>query len=130
MISAVRRLPRGSGILLLCTLGLKELRWLRHLARLRQLTLVEERTGVAARVHGMQELRNALQKRTTFLFISPIHWTKTHPDWPPIPRMRAVAFARLANRKAFALGGMNRKRFSRVERLGFVGWAGISAFKT
>jgi thiamine-phosphate pyrophosphorylase len=44
--------------------------------------------------------------------------------------MRAAALARLAGRKLVALGGMDERRFRRVERLGFVGWAGISAFRT
>jgi hypothetical protein len=44
--------------------------------------------------------------------------------------MRAAAFARLARRKLLALGGMDEKRYAQVARLGFIGWAGISAFRT
>jgi hypothetical protein len=40
------------------------------------------------------------------------------------------ALARLAKRRLLALGGMNPKRYAAVERLGFIGWAGISAFRT
>ena len=126
----IRRLPRGNGVLVLCKLSVKELRSLRHLARLRQLSIVEERSRKAARVHNVQELREALQKRTPLLFISPIFKTESHSDWLPLPRMRAAALARLAKRKVIALGGMNCDRFNRVQRLGFIGWAGISAFKT
>jgi thiamine monophosphate synthase len=44
--------------------------------------------------------------------------------------MRAAAMARLAHRSLFALGGMNGRRFARIRRLGFQGWAGVSAFRT
>jgi thiamine-phosphate pyrophosphorylase len=42
--------------------------------------------------------------------------------------MRAASLARLGGRKLYALGGMNAKRFDRIAPLGFVGWAGISAW--
>lgn len=129
-LATVRQLPRGSGILVLCRLGSRELRRLRHLARLRELDLLEECIGGIARVHDMKELRAALEKRTALLFVSPIHPTKTHPGWPPLSRMRAATFARLASRKAYALGGMDERRFSRIKQLGFKGWAGVSAFRT
>jgi hypothetical protein len=42
--------------------------------------------------------------------------------------MRAAALVRLCRAKVIALGGMTEKRFCRIERLGFQGWAGISAW--
>jgi thiamine-phosphate pyrophosphorylase len=68
--------------------------------------------------------------RVPLVLLSPIYSTLSHPDWRPIPRMRAAALARLGGGKLIALGGMNRKRYATMERLGFIGWAGISAFKT
>jgi hypothetical protein len=44
--------------------------------------------------------------------------------------MRSAALARLAGRRAIALGGMNRERYAKIAPLGFIGWAGISAFRT
>jgi thiamine-phosphate pyrophosphorylase len=44
--------------------------------------------------------------------------------------MRAAALARLAGRRLIALGGMDARKFARIENLGFRGWAGISAFRT
>jgi thiamine-phosphate pyrophosphorylase len=44
--------------------------------------------------------------------------------------MRAAALARLGGRNLLALGGMNARRFRRIERLGFYGWAAIDAFRT
>jgi thiamine monophosphate synthase len=44
--------------------------------------------------------------------------------------MRAAALAALGSRKLIALGGMNAERYARIAQLGFMGWAGISAFRT
>jgi hypothetical protein len=126
---AIHELRPGAGILLISELGLTEGRRLRHLARLRGLILVEEGRS-AARVHKMSELRKALLNRTAMILISPMHETSSHPDWKPLPRMRAAAFARLAKRRAIALGGMDAQRYARLAQLGFIGWAGISAFRT
>ena len=133
--SALRRLPRGSGVLVLChAIAPQErqelFRKLRRVARARKLTIVDEASGDAARVHDIGELRRALLARTPMILLSPIYRTNSHPDWPPLRRMRAAAFARLAGRRLIALGGMDAKRFRRLERQGFQAWAGISAFRT
>ena len=127
---AVRRLPRGSGVLLLERLNAIEKRQLRHLARLRALRVVSEGRRTAARVHNVRELRRALSRRTPMILLSPLYPTRSHPGWKPLPRMRAAALARSANRNAIALGGMNAQRYARVAPLGFISWAGISAFRT
>lgn len=128
--SAVSALRSGSGILVLRKLRPVEFRRLRHLASARRLTLAEESERSAARVHNVAELRLALLRRTPMILISPIHETGTHPDWTPLPRARAATLARLARRKAIALGGMNQERYAKIAPLGFIGWAGISAFRT
>jgi len=128
--SAVRRLPFGSGVLILCELEATDVRRLRHLASLRHLTVVKEQRRTAVRVHNIRELRSALLARTRLIFLSPLFPTRSHPDWKPIPRMRAAALARLGGRRLHALGGMDARRYAKVARLGFSGWAGISAFRT
>lgn len=128
-LAVARRLPRGSGILLLSELAPAERRQLRQLARERGLTIVTERRGTAARVHNVRELRAALLARTPLVLLSPIHPTASHPDWLPIPRMRAATLARLGDRHLFALGGMDQARYANIARLGFIGWAGVSAFR-
>jgi thiamine-phosphate pyrophosphorylase len=125
---AVRGLPRGSGVLVLRDLSTIESRRLRYVARRRGLELASN--ADAARVHNSRELRIALLRGTPLILISPLWPTQSHPDWRPLPRMRAAALARLAGRHAIALGGMDAQRFRRVQRLGFIGWAGISAFRT
>lgn len=132
--SVARRLPPGSGILLLkragTTDGGKFAARLRRLAISRGLVIVEEEPRTAARVHNVRELRHALSRGTGLILLSPLYATRSHPDWTPLPRMRAASLARLARRKLIALGGMDERRFRRVQRLGFTGWAGISAFRT
>ena len=129
-IAALKLLPRGSGVLLLSRLTPAQDRQLRHLARSRNLTIVKEAPGNWIRVHNLRELTHALLHRSRMILLSPLYPTRSHPDWTPMARMRAAALARLTNRTAIALGGMNHRRFVTVAPLGFVGWAGISAFRT
>lgn len=126
MRSSLRRLPAGAGVLVLAGFGSRELR---RLASARKLAMIEEGERNAARVHGIRELRHALSRRTPLILLSPLYPTASHPDWRPIPRMRAAALARLGGRGLVALGGMDSQKFRRVERLGFQGWAGISAWR-
>ena len=128
-LSKARRLSRGSGVLLLEPLSAGDMRRLRQLAGHRGLTVIRDGRE-AARVHDIRELRHALLARTPFILLSPIFLTQSHPDWKPIPRMRAAALARLGGRRLLALGGMDPRKFARIKRLGFQGWAGISAFRT
>jgi len=130
--TVVGKLPPGSGVLVLfhdCTRREREkiLRQLRRTSK--RLMIVDEASGRAARVHNLRELRRALLARTAMILLSPIYPSASHPDWKPVPRMQAAAFARLAGRDLIALGGMNAKRFTRIERLGFQAWAAIDAFR-
>ncbi len=104
------------------------LRDLRRIAAQRRLQILDERDGWVARVHDSRELRRALLSRTELIFLSSLHPTRSHPGRPALPRMRAAALARLAGRRAYALGGMDTKRFAHVQALGFAGWGGVDAF--
>lgn len=131
---AVLRLPPGSGVLVL-HFGMAKRKRARLLARLRRLgagrrlVVADEMAGDAARVHDAREIRDARLKQAPLLLLSPMFETRSHPDWKPLPRMRAAALLRLAKVPVLALGGMDAGRFSRLRRLGFQGWAGIDAFK-
>jgi thiamine-phosphate pyrophosphorylase len=129
-LDGVRRLALGSGLLVLVPLSPIDLRHLRHEAKRRKLSVAREGPRSAARVHNMGEFRRALSAGTPLIFLSPLYPTASHPDWKPLPRMRAAALARLGGRRLFALGGMDARKFERVKKLGFQGWAGISAFRT
>jgi thiamine-phosphate pyrophosphorylase len=124
----IRKLPRGSGVLVIAPMSSSERRRLRHLSRVRGLMVVVEQPRAAARVHNLPELRQALLRRTPLILLSPIYATASHPDWSALPRMRAASLARLAGRRLLALGGMDARRYAKVRELGFVGWAGISAW--
>ena len=126
---AIQRLPRKAGVIVLTQLTAANDRRLRNIARVRDLRVEFERTGAAVRVHSMRELRQAMLRRVPLILLSPIYPTASHPDWIPIPRMRAATFARLAGRQAIALGGMNQRRFAKIAPFGFIGWAGVSSFK-
>ena len=128
--AAVARLPRGSGVLLLQPLNSKGGRRLRQIVRARGLTALVELPRIAARVHNQHELTSALLRRPRLILVSPIHPTPSHPERRPMPRMRAATLASLTSRAATALGGMNPQRYAKIAPLGFIGWAGISAFRT
>lgn len=134
LLRALRKLPPGSGLLLLyrdLPAG-KRARlhaMLRRLAKRRRLAIVDEAAGEAARVHNLREVRRAGLERVPLLFLSPMAPTRTHPGRPPLERMKAAALLRLAKVPMIALGGMNERRFAAVRRMGFAGWAGIDAWR-
>lgn len=125
-LGPLRRLRRDTGVLLLEPLPAADMLRL----RLSGATFAEERSGGAARVHDLRELRRSLLAGTPLILLSPIFPTGSHPEWMPMPRMRAAALARLGGRKLIALGGMDSRKFARIRGLGFQGWAGVSAFRT
>jgi len=133
ILQIVRKLPRRTGVLVLHhELGggaRRELmRLLKRVGRMRSLMIVDEAGPSAARVHNLKELRRAMIARTPLILLSPMFPTRSHPEWEAMPRMRAAALARLARRRAIALGGMDHRRFRSIRKLGFVGWAGIDAW--
>jgi thiamine-phosphate pyrophosphorylase len=133
LIRTVRALPAGTGILFLYRQRPKAdrarlLARLRRLARGRGILIVDEAAGEAARVHDLRELRAAQLRGVRIILLSPMFPTRSHPAWEPLPRMKAAAIVRLAREPIIALGGMNERRFRRIARLGFSGWAGIDAY--
>jgi thiamine-phosphate pyrophosphorylase len=133
LLPAIMRLPRGSGILfrhhgLAAGERVRLLRRVRRLAAARGLTLVDEASGTAARVHCAAEIRDARLRGTQLLLLSPLFPTRSHPGRRPLSRMRAAALARLAGKPLIALGGMDWRRYQQVRQLGFDGWAGLDAW--
>ena len=131
--TAVRKLPRGGGVLFLYRELPKQERWtlfarLQRVARRRGLVIADEAAGDAARVHALRELREALLAGAPLMFLSPMFATRSHPHWAPMRRMRAAALVRLSPVPVIALGGMDARRFASIEGLGFSGWAGIHAY--
>ena len=130
---AIRRLPRGSGVLvrhhhLAAGDRARLLSEIRRLARARGLQVTDEADGSLVRVHDASEIRQAGLGRAAILLLSPLHETRSHPGRRPLPRMRAAALARLARQPVLALGGMDRRRFRTLKSLGDDGWAAIDGW--
>ncbi|MBA2770470.1 MAG: thiamine phosphate synthase [Sphingomonas sp.] len=135
MLRLIGRLPRGSGVLvrhhhLRPSDRRQLLRRVRRVGRQRNLEVIDEDGGRLARVHGAREIRQARLAGARILLLSPLFETRSHPHWRALSRMRAAALVRLAKMPVIALGGMDERRFRRVEKLGFAGWAGINAWLT
>lgn len=152
--AALRRLPRGSGVVFRHHATAPEARrrlyeQVRRIARRRRLVLVLAGPARLARGwradgwHGRQghrthglirtapahdglELRAAIRAGADAVFLSPVFPTRSHPD---APGLGPVRFGLLAGKAEgiVALGGMDAQRFRRVRPLGAAGWAAIDA---
>jgi thiamine-phosphate pyrophosphorylase len=123
-LEIVRRLPPGSGLLIR---DRRLLQRIRRLTKSRRIVVVGESHRIV-RVHSAREIRDAQLGGAELLLLSPLYPTRTHPEWRPLPAMRAAALVRLAKVPVIALGGMDSRRFRGVRKLGFAGWAGIDAW--
>lgn len=149
---AVRRLPRGAGIVFRHhATELAERR--RIFARLR--TIARQRGIVVLRggdvrlrgedgVHGAGRLRGgglrswpahtraeAIAGRRAgadLLFVSPVHRTRSHPGAAPLGARGAARILRGIAIPGIALGGMSARRFAALEARGFHGWAAIDSW--
>lgn len=79
-------------------------------------------------VHSMTEAEAAKADGAALVFVSPIFPTGSHPDRKPLGVVLARRIASTAGVPAIALGGMTDHKFPRLEREGFIGWAGIDAW--
>ena len=79
---------------------------------------------VSRAVHSYDEAQGA--EDASLVFVSPVYGTRSHPDSEPLGPDLAQRLANAAGVPAIALGGMNARRFARLE--GFHGWAGIDAW--
>ncbi|WP_256210790.1 thiamine phosphate synthase [Sphingomonas sp. OV641] len=144
---AVRRLPRGGGIVFRHhATALPERRRLfarlLRLARSRGLILIRAgdvplagEMGVHRApgpgmttwpVHDVREARRARQARASTAFISPVFATRSHPGADSLGRRRARRLALMLPMTRIALGGMDARRFRTMP--GFDGWAAIDAW--
>jgi thiamine-phosphate pyrophosphorylase len=148
-VAALRRMPRGSGVVFRhFELG-AEARWrlfnlVRAEARWRGGTVLwaeKPRDGAAWRaadpdsglfsttVHDRRELIAAQRAGADLVFVSPIFPTRTHPGARSIGVVRLGLMLRGNRTPAFALGGMNSRKFRKLNGLSLHGWAAIDAFR-
>ncbi len=151
---AIRRLPRGSGVIfrhyhLDPAARAARFAALRKLGRTRGLVLVlagsaalakrwgadgaygdattlGRRTGGLrlATAHGPRELRRAAGADAVLL--SPVHATRSHPGGRVLGPLRFQLLARLSRRPVIALGGMTARRAARLQCHGFAAIDGLS----
>jgi len=150
---ALRRLPRGSGVILrhyhlLPAARVARLAQLTRIARACGHTVVLAGTMAQARqigadgaygsaatlargpaglrlatVHSLHEIGQAM--RADAVLLSPVFATRSHPAGPVLGPMRFRLLAARATRPVIALGGMDAHR---AVGLGAASWAGIDAF--
>lgn len=144
---AIRRLPRGAGIVFrhYRTPPAERRRLFARvvrLARARGIVVVRAGDpcgygatgmhGPGRRIAGLRTMpahspREAIRMGgPDALFVSPVHSTRSHPGGNALGPRRAMALARMLPVPAIALGGMDARRFARLR--GFHGWAGIDAW--
>lgn len=151
LLPALRRLPRGSGVVFRhYTLAGEDRRRLfeqvRRVARARRLVLLLAGTAAAAAAwradgwHGRDHRRAsrpmlhsapahdrrelATAAAADFVFVSPVYATRSHPGGRVLGRLGFRRLAVLSARPVVALGGMDA---ARARGLGAHGWAGIDA---
>lgn len=155
LFAAIRRLPRGSGVVFrhnhLPPVSRERLaRKIARACRRRGLVLAVARdVGLARRVgaelvhqpggaaglmpvsrsvHNEREA-NAMRRRdAAVVFVSPVFTTRSHPDHAALGVAEAARLARLSGGFAVALGGMDERRFVAIRPRGFGGYAGIDCW--
>lgn len=154
LIRAARRLPPGAGIVLrhygLAAMERRALfERLRKIARKRHLSLFlagpasdamkwgadgshgrsGDRTArtmpLSLSVHTMRELREARRRGASFVFLSPLFATRSHPGGAWLGPVRFSAIARQAHCPVMALGGVAPRHAGLVRMLGAQGLGAI-----
>ncbi len=82
----------------------------------------------SAPIHDFRELRAAERARASFVFLSPVFATRSHPDAAPLGIARFAWLARRTALPVIALGGLNETRGKKLASFGAYGWGGIDAF--
>lgn len=146
---ALRHLPPGSGVVIRHHATPPAIRRaialrIRRIATARRLIIVIARGHLpgADGVHGggrtmgmrtwpahdRREARAGVAAGADALFVSPLYPTRSHPGAPAIGPVAARRIARGLATPIIALGGMDAKKWRRIRRLGFHGWAAIDAW--
>jgi thiamine-phosphate pyrophosphorylase len=149
---ALRRLPRGSGIVFRhhATPAAERRRLFRRVAavaRARGLVLVRAGDGplgggeagthgrrgpglVTWPAHDRREACRGVRAGAALLFVSPVYATRSHPGAPALGPAKARRIAAGLPAGAIALGGVTPARGRVAMRSGFWGWAAIDAWLT
>lgn len=82
----------------------------------------------SAAAHDRREAIRAVRAGADVLFVSPVFATRSHPGAPAIGPLTAAHVGRGLDAAVIALGGMDERRWRRIRRWGFDGWAAIDAW--
>lgn len=145
LIPAIRALPPGAGVVFR-HYGLPRAERHRLFLAVRRVTTARRlrlsvagglpgapshggRRALTHPVHDQREAVRALRAGATWLFVSPVYSTRSHPGARALGVRRALAVTRgiAAGRPVtiVALGGMTASRWIRLRRYGFDAWAAI-----
>lgn len=78
--------------------------------------------------HDARQIRQRAMMGVDALFVSPVFATRSHPGARTLGALRFAMLIRGVRCPVIALGGVNRRHASRLARLGAYGWAGIDAW--
>lgn len=148
--AALRRLPRGSGVVFRhYATPVRERRMLFRrvvrIARARGLVVIragaragygEDGVHGAARgsglrtapAHDRREAVTAVRRGAEVVFVSPVFATRSHPGAEALGARKARRIARGLPVTVIALGGMDARQFRKL--VGFDGWAAIDAWNS
>jgi thiamine-phosphate pyrophosphorylase len=145
--AALRRLPRGSGLVFrhYATPPDERRRVFARVVRIaRARGLVVVRAGAwcgpgadgvhnlrgrglrTASAHSQDEAVEAVRRGADVVFVSPVFATRSHPGAKALGARAAGQVARGLRVPAIALGGVDAEKFKRLD--GFYGWAAIDAW--
>jgi thiamine-phosphate pyrophosphorylase len=82
---------------------------------------------ISAAAHSLRDVRR-MRIWADVLVISPIYPTASAVGRPVLGLRKAARLARAGQSPAVALGGVTAKRFERLRRAGFSGFAGVALF--
>jgi thiamine-phosphate pyrophosphorylase len=154
LIPAIRRLPKGSGIVFR-HYGLPSgdrralFERVKRIARARRLVLLLGGSAQESRryradghhqrsargcsrihsiaVHSLKERKMAERRGADLIFVSPVFPTRSHPGAVALGVIKFGQLVRDAALPVIALGGMTRKRAQSLRSFGIYGWAAISS---
>ena len=78
--------------------------------------------------HTRDELLKAQQLQADFAVLSPVQYTRSHPDTEPLGWQRLAAMIEQVDFPVYALGGVDRSHLQQAFDAGAQGVAGIGAF--
>lgn len=84
----------------------------------------------SASVHNLAEMRSAERAGASILFLSPVYPTRSHPGGAMLGQSGFTRLARRTELPVIALGGMNQDRAPRLIALGAYGWAAVDFWVT